>query len=238
MSVKNNNNSNNNNLFSSRENTNANDLNDNDFVTEGNNDTNLESSNIFENTKKPRRKYSQDCLRRKLKGLVLKYAFKFIKEKIKNKNYKNKDIKKIVYDQIKDVKIKSEQNFIYKTLGDIFSDKISARHTTIQEKENYNKKIIDELKEMDTDLKIIFDLTFIQCLNHFMGIKNINALNGLKKFEEIKLMEKKIDEMEEYNLKFISSDYENIINRSKKREREKKKNDVEIFIVRSLIKVI
>ena len=37
----------------------------------------------------------------------------------------------------------------------------------------------------------------------------------MKTFEEIKSKEKKIDKMDEYNLKFISIDYEELIKRSR-----------------------
>jgi len=224
-------NNNNNNLFLSQQNINDNNSNTNSFndlddlINEENNDTNQESSNIKEeHKKKSRPKYRQDCLRKKLKGLVLKYAFIFINKIIKDKNHNNFDIKKIGYDQIENVKIKDEQAFISKTLGEIFSFPISNRYTTIREKENYNKNKIDELKKIDTDLKNIFDIKYIQCLNHFMEIENINVLKGMKTFEEIKSNEKKIDKMEEYNLKFISSYYEEIIKRSNPRTIKKKKN--------------
>ena len=142
------NNDNNNLLFSQQDISDNNSFRSfNEFANEENNDTNLESSNIFENTKKSRPKYRQDCLRRKLKRLILKYAFIFINEKIEDKNHKNCNIKKIIYSQIENVKIKSEKKFIYKTLGDIFSEPISNRHTTIKEKENYNKNKIDKLKK-------------------------------------------------------------------------------------------
>ena len=225
------NNNNNNNLFLSQQNINYNNSNTNSFndlddlINEENNDTNQESSNIKEeHKKKSRPKYRQDCLRKKLKGLVLKYAFIFINKIIKGKNHKNFDIKKIGYDQIKNVKIDFEQKFINKTLGEIFSFPISNRYTTIREKKNYNKIKIDELKKIDTDLKNIFDIKFIQCLNHFMEIENINVLKGMKTFEEIKSKEKTIDKMEEYNLKFISSYYEEIIKRSKPRTIKETKN--------------
>ena len=187
----------------------------NNLINQENNNTSPESS-IREKNKKSRPKYREVCLRRKLKGLVLKYAFKFIKEKIKDKN---DVIKKIGYAQINNVKIEFEKEFIYKTLGDIFSVPISTKHTTIKEKENYNKNKIDKLKESDTNLKNIFDVTFIQCLNHFMGINNLDILKGMKTFEEIKTLEK-LDKMEENNLKFISSNYEDKILHSKPRNIE------------------
>ena len=60
------------------------------------------------------------------------------------------------------------------------------------------------------NLKNICAVTLILCINHFMGIENIKVLEGMKTFEEIKTLEK-LDKMEESNLKFISSNYENKI---------------------------
>ena len=76
------------------------------------------------------------------------------------------------------------------------------------------------MKESDTNFKNIFDVTFMQCLNHFMGINNLDILKGMKTFEEIKSKEKKIDKMDEYNLKFISTNYEDKILHSKPRNIE------------------
>ena len=52
-----------------------------------------------------------------------------------------------------------------------------------------------------------------------MGIEKIKVLYGMKTFEEIKTLEK-IDKMEESNLKFISSNYEDKILHSKPRNME------------------
>ena len=75
------------------------------------------------------------------------------------------------------------------------------------------------MKESDTNFKNIFDVTFMQCLNHFMGINNLDILKGMKTFEEIKTLEK-LDKMEENNLKFISTNYEDKILHSKPRNIE------------------
>ena len=53
-----------------------------------------------------------------------------------------------------------------------------------------------------------------------MGLKKLDKLNGMKIFDEIKTKEKKIDKMEENNLKFISIDYEERILKSKPRNNE------------------
>lgn len=181
---------------------------------------NKESSIMKENNKinKPknsRSKYRQDCLRRRLRKFVLKYAFIFIKEKIKN----NCDvIKKIGNPKTNNKNIAYEKEFTYQTLGEIFSAPINSKNTTIQDRDNFNKNKIDYLKSSDITLKNIFDVTFIDCLKHFMGIKTLNILKGMKTFEEIKTSEN-IDKMEEKNLKFISSNYEEIMKRSKPRHR-------------------
>ena len=220
MSESKNNTYNDNNLFSYNSNikTNYPNYSQNNLLNGEHNDTNMESSHLIEDTKKSRRKYSPDCLRKKLKRLVLKYAFIFIKGKIK---FKYDDLKKIGYSQIGKINIKFEKKFLYKTLGEIFSDPISNKHTTIQNKKNFNKDKIDRLRKKDPELEKIFDVKFIQCLNHFMGIKKLDELNGMKIFDEIKNSEKKIDKMEENNLKFISIDYEERILKSKLRKMNK-----------------
>ena len=219
MSESKNNTYNDNNLFSYNSNikTNYPNYSQNNLLNGENNDTNMESSHLIEDTKKSRRKYSPDCLRKKLKRLVLKYAFIFIKGKIK---FKYDDLKKIGSGQIKNISIEFEKEFLYKTLGEIFSDPISNKHTTIQNKENFNKDKIDRLRKKDPELEKIFDVKFIQCLNHFMGIKKLDELNGMKIFDEIKTSEKKIDKIEEENLKFISIDYEEKILKSTPRSNE------------------
>jgi hypothetical protein len=219
MSESKNNTYNDNNLFSYNSNikTNYPNYSQNNLLNGEHNDTNMESSHLIEDTKKSRRKYSPDCLRKKLKRLVLKYAFIFIKGKIK---FKYDDLKKIGSGQIKNISIEFEKEFLYKTLGEIFSDPISNKHTTIQNKKNFNKDKIDRLRKKDDELKNIFDVKFIQCLRHFMGIQSLDILDGMKIFDEIKNSEKKIDKMEENNLKFISIDYEERILKSKPRNNE------------------
>ena len=218
MSESKNNTYNDNDIFSFNSNVNRNHPNysQNNLLNGENNDTNMESSHLIEDTKKSNRKYLQDCLRKKLKGLVLKYAFKFIKGKIK---FKDDALKKIEYSQIGKINIKFEKEFLYKTLGEIFSAPISNKYTTIQNRENFNKNRIDRLREKYTELKKIFDVKFIDCLNHFMGIQSLDILDGMKIFDGIKTTEK-IDKMEELNLKFISEDYEKKILKSKPRGKE------------------
>ena len=191
MSESKNNTYNDNNLFSYNSNikTNYPNYSQNNLLNGEHNDTNMESSHLIEDTKKSRRKYSPDCLRKKLKRLVLKYAFIFIKGKIK---FKYDDLKKIGYSQIGKINIKFEKEFLYKTLGEIFSAPISNKYTTIHNKENFNKDKIERIRKKDDELNDIFDVKFIECLKHFMGLKKLDKLNGIKIFDEIKTKEKKL----------------------------------------------
>ena len=179
------------------------------------------NNNIFfhVNNESKRDKNSDDCLRKKLKHLVLKSLLGFINNKIDNKEH---EIKLLEYSKTKDTKIKFEKSFMYKTIGDIFSNTISKKYTSLtkDERENNNINNIDILKKNE-EIKDILDLTFVQCLNHFIG-KNPNVLlNGMKTLEEYKLNDKKHEEkLKDYGLK-----YENSVLTSKERNRKKKKNN-------------
>ena len=125
-----------------------------------------------------------DTLRKKIKRKVLEYSMEFINENITNKNYR---IKKIEPKQVENVKVDFEQIFMYKTLGDIFSAKVSSKYTSIIDPENYNKNRIQKLRSSNEKLRNIFDITFIVCLEHFFGLDINEELIGMKtcKDEEI-----------------------------------------------------
>jgi len=123
-----------------------------------------------------------DSLRKKLKRLVLKYSLEFINSNIKKKKY---TIKKIERNQVKKTKVDFEQIFMYKTLGDIFSSKVSSKYTSIIDHENYNKIRINYLKSKDEKLRNIFKVEFIECLNHFIGKEIKEELVGMKTIEDV-----------------------------------------------------
>ena len=122
-----------------------------------------------------------DTLRKKIKRKVLEYSMEFINENITNKNYR---IKKIEPKQVENVKVDFEQIFMYKTLGDIFSAKVSRKYTSITDPENYNKNRIQKLRSSNEKLRNIFDITFIGCLEHFFCQSNKEELNGMKTCED------------------------------------------------------
>jgi len=109
-----------------------------------------------------------------------------------------------------------------KTLGEIFSNKVSDRFSTIQNKVDYNKEKIDKLRNSNNELKNIFDITFIQCLNHFIGKESIELLNGMTTFEKIAFN----DEILKTNLWYVCSNYEKLIMTSRPRNSKPKKNKI------------
>ena len=52
---------------------------------------------------------------------------------------------------------------------------------------DHNKKVIDKIISEKKDIfEKIFNLTFIQCLDHFIENKKIEELNGLTLYSELK----------------------------------------------------
>ena len=74
---------------------------------------------------------------------------------------------------------------MYKTLGDIFSAKVSSKYTSIIDPENYNKNRIQKLRSSNEKLRNIFNITFIGCLEHFICKSNKEELNGMKTYKDI-----------------------------------------------------
>ena len=104
------------------------------------------------------------------------------------------------------------KEFLNKSLKDIFSENISSRYKILPL--NFNKRVIKNLINEEDEAKRIyfqnlFNLTFIQSLNHFIGTIAINELKGLNSIDDIK---------EKYNLnndyfetlKFYFFNYEDI----------------------------
>ena len=179
---------------------------------------NESNNNIFFhiNNKNKRDKNSDDCLRKKLKHLVLKSLLEFINNNIENKEHQ---IKLLEYSKTKDTKIKFEKSFMYKTIGDIFSNTISKKYTSLtkDERENNNINNINILKKNE-EKKDILNLTFVQCLNHFIGKAPNVLLNGMKTLEEYELNDKKHEE----KLKSYGFKYEDSVLTSKERNKKNK----------------
>ena len=113
--------------------------------------------------------------------------------------------------------------FIRKTLKEILSQNITKQINFYEQ--DHNKKLIETLLlEQREKFEKLFNLTFIECLEHFIGDKEIEELNGLTLFTELKdqIIKKHGKEGELYyeNLSLFLKDFENKINKAKSRKKE------------------
>jgi len=176
-------------------------------------------------------KYSGDIIRGRCKTFTIKNIFTFINEIIKikfNNNIGNgyfiKQLLKLNKKQNSNANVKYNQEFLNKTIGDIFSDDISSKYTNYNKK--HNKLLIEELineknEEKRIYFKKLFDLTFIQCLKHFNKEETIKELEGMKLFKDIKNELNKKDDDREIYIKTVEeymNNYEDIINSKKPRK--------------------
>ena len=169
-------------------------------------------------------KFSDDNIRRKCKHLLLKNLLKFVNERIKiiydgriGNSIFIKELKIINQKQKSDASIRFNKLFLNKILGDIFSEDISKKYTNLPL--NHNKILINNLINDEDEYKKIyfvklFNLTFTQCLNHFIGKEYIPILGGLKCFVDIKDdIIAKYEDGEEYvqNLEHYLNNFKEII---------------------------
>lgn len=118
-------------------------------------------------------------------------------------------------------KFVEERKFIQKTLGEIFSDEVSSKYTTIKNKKTFNKDIITKIKEKGKNIELIniFNVKFIDCLNHFMGFKKLEPLTNMTKFNDIIFT----DNIDKGNLLYYSKHYEELIEPKKPKKSKKPK---------------
>ena len=203
------------------------------------------SSDVSESEKDKNRikhsKFSDDNLRIKCKYIVLSYVRDFINEKIasiyKNnlgKGIKTKKLMNLNKQQIANTKIKDNKAFIKKTLAEIFSDPISGRYTNLPK--DKNKMLIKDLiNEKDEAKRVyfqkLFNLNFLECVEHFSNKRPVEILTGLMTFEKMKNSPVELNKKhinignDNYldNLDYYFKNYENILSGKFSRNREKKK---------------
>ena len=182
-------------------------------------------------------KFSDDNMRRKCKHLVLNNSLKFINfqiDKIYNGNIGvgvfKKELKIVSQSQKFDATVTFNYHFLNKKLGDIFSEDISGRYTNLPS--NHNKLVIYNLmNEKDENKKQyfnkLFNITFIQCMKHFINQDSIKELEGMKCFNDVKndILNKCPKDGKEYieSLEYYLKNYEVIINNKKARKSNKQK---------------
>jgi hypothetical protein len=183
-------------------------------------------------------KYAVDNLRRKCKRIILSYALNFINETIKkiyNNNIGNgiyrKQLLPLKNYQQYDTTIDFNQNLLNKTLYDIFSEEVSSKYTCYLP--NHNQIIINTLLNEKDEYKRLFfknllDVTFLQCLNKFIGKEDIKELIGFKTFYEYKETSK--DEPQYIDaLKYNFITFEETIKGSRQRHSGTKQGKEEII---------
>lgn len=187
-----------------------------------------------EDSEIPHNKFANDNLRKKSKHIILSEILSFLNLKLKE-IYKNnlgngillRQLLTLNHKEKANINIIENQNFIKKTLQEIFSEDISKRYTNFPS--NHNKELINRLlNEEDEEKKNyftkLFNISFSEALHHFQGKIIIKELVGLKTYKEsIKKYENEKDYHE--NLVFHLTNFEEIINSKKPR---KKKNEFTI----------
>ena len=118
---------------------------------------------------------------------------------------------------------KENKEFLNKKLKEIFSENISNKY--IMYSKDHNKKLIQNLlNENDEEKRIkfnkLFNLTFLECLNHLIGKKYIEELEGFPSLENIC---KRFNEDQEYLnlLNYYIINFEEIIMRKRTRSSKK-----------------
>ena len=191
-----------------------------------------------DNTIGEHNKFSDDNLRRKSKSLVMDYALEFINERIKiiykgniGNGIQEKKLLSLDQKYKADTSIENNRNFLYKTLGEIFSGDVSLKFSI--KYPEYNKNIIKRLlNEKDENKRQyfykLFNITFLQCIEAFCGADDCEELKGFKKFRDIKnnLKDKNepkyLDKLEAY-----LNNFEEKINNKKGRKLKRKNEEKE-----------
>ena len=184
-------------------------------------------------TKGKHNKYSNDNLYRKVKSNLLNILYEFINSKIKEEyknipkyNVKKNILRKIEQKQIVNSNITFNQNFLSTTLRKIFSVEISHKYKcNYNHNENLINYLIDEQNEKREKFASLFDLTFLDCINHFRGTKYFQELNGMMTYGEFK---EKYKDDNDYikSMDYIVNNYETIImnKKSRKSKQEREEN--------------
>ena len=174
-------------------------------------------------------KFGYDNLKRVCKHLVIENVLKFINNKIYEvyngiicDGLFKKELVKLNQFQKKNADVEFNKSFIYKTLKEILSQNITKKIKLLEE--DHNKRVIDKIIEEKKDIfEKLFNLTFIECADHFIGNKQIAELNGLIHFSELKgrFLNKYENDGEAFyrNIEIYLKNFENIINNAKSRKK-------------------
>ena len=178
-------------------------------------------------------KPNHDKIMKKIRIMVLNNIIIFINKMIKI-IYNNDIMKSILVKQLLPIDksnlshstVGYDKIFLHKKLKEILSEKINGKYTNFPK--NKNKLLIEDLIKSDiggTYFKKLFELTFLDCIEHIRGTKNFVELNGLMEIDEmLNFQEFKIDKNDIDIFKFHILLYEKIIYNKKPRISKKIKN--------------
>lgn len=148
-------------------------------------------------------KDSYDNMTRKIKYRVISSLIKYINEKFNKINSENKEIKLKLYTikgtQSNNITLQYNANLLTKKAYEILSDDISGKVKIKNKKYNHDiiKSIMEENKYDDIkdikEIKNILELTFLECINHFIGKEMKDCLNGFEKYYTSEKMNSIID---------------------------------------------
>ena len=179
-------------------------------------------------------KIVNDNMIRKCKYLVINNCIEFLNFQIRNIYHNDigegilmKKILDINQQQKSDNKLETTRLFLNKRLIDIFSVDISPKYTSFLPAHNrllISKLLNEEDIEKKEKFKKIFNLTFADCIQLFLGNNSkFNGLEGFPVFDEIK---GDLNENDKFlgKLKNYLINFEEIIRNKKPRKRNKKES--------------
>ena len=184
--------------------------------------------------KKKKRYLDDENMRKDCKHILLEILFNFINNKISEIYDHNigqgiciKQFQSLNQKQKSELKIDFNKDFLKKKLCQILSENISSKITNFSK--HHNKFLIQELlNEEDVEKKKyfnnLFNLTFLQCLEHFRETEKHEELNGMPLLKNV--INNYIED-DDYiqSLQYYFSEYEKIINNKRSRKRNKKIKD-------------
>ena len=176
--------------------------------------------------------YRNDCIRKKVKHLILKSLMKFVNMKLKilyngkiGYNILRKEFLILNKYPVCDTSIEYNKLFLKKTLKEILSENISTKYTNY--KKDFNKKLIENLmnekdKEKREYFRKLFNFTFLDCLKHFNRTKNFKEFDGMDCIDDV-LEEFNNDKEYKKILYYNIKHFDDIINNKRSRKSQKRK---------------
>ena len=153
---------------------------------------------------------------KKGRNILLNSIFRFVNKKIRiifnndiGKGISIKQFVKISKKELNHSNVEFDKNYLNTKLKEIFSGDISGKFTNFLI--NKNKELLQNLIKIDY-FKELFELTFLQCIEHINGTKFISLLEGFETIDEMLLNEEnKLNENDIENYKYIIVNYKQCV---------------------------